>query len=66
MSMKLPEVFKMCLNPKVLISIGIIIVLAYIFVPQFARYAGVLLVLACPISMMAMMYGMNDQNKHGE
>lgn len=57
---------KMCLNPKVLLSIGIIIVLAYIFVPQLARYTWVLLALACPISMMIMMSSMNDQNKHGK
>lgn len=64
--MRLPQMLKMCLNPKVLITIGIIIVLAYIFVPQLVRYAWILLALACPISMMIMMYSMNDQNKHGK
>lgn len=64
--MKLSRMLKMCLNPKVLIGIGIVIVLAYIFVPQLARYAWILLALACPISMIVMMYSMNDQNKHGQ
>lgn len=49
----------MCLNPKVLLGIGSIIVLVYVFVPQFASYAWILLLLACPISMMLMM-SMNE------
>jgi hypothetical protein len=49
---------KACLNYKVLIGIAAVIVLAYIFAPQLARYSWLLLALACPISMIAMMAGM--------
>ena len=47
-----------CLNYKVLIGIAAVIVLAYLFAPQLARYSWLLLALACPISMIVMMVGM--------
>lgn len=50
---------KMCSNWKVLLGIGTIIVLAYLFVPNIASYSWVLLVLACPLSMMLLMAGMD-------
>ena len=53
---------KACLNWKVLLSLGIVVLLVYVFVPQIANYAWLLLVLACPLSMVFMMTSM----KHGE
>ena len=47
---------------KVLLGIGIVILLAYLFVPQIANYSWILLALICPLSMMFMMAGM----KHGD
>lgn len=49
----------MCMNWKALLGIGAVILLAYLFVPNIASYSWVLLVLACPISMMLMMVGMD-------
>ena len=52
------------MNRKVLLGIGAFILLAYLFVPQIANYTWVLLVLACPLSMMLMMAGMkHDSDK---
>lgn len=51
------------MNWKVLLGIGAIILLAYLFVPQVANYAWVLLVLACPLSMIVMMAGMDHGDK---
>lgn len=53
------NILKMCINWKVLLGIGVVILLAYLFVPNIARYSWVLLALACPLSMMLMMAGMN-------
>lgn len=50
------------MNWKVLLGIGVIIFLAYVFVPNIASYSWVLLALACPLSMIFMMAGMN----HGQ
>ncbi len=49
---------KACLNYKVLTGIAAVIFLAYLFAPQLAQYSWLLLVIACPISMIAMMAGM--------
>lgn len=49
----------MCINWKVLLGIGVVILLAYLFVPNIASYSWVLLALACPLSMMFMMAGMD-------
>lgn len=56
------KILKSCLNPKVLIGLGLIIALAYIFVPQVAGFSWILLVLACPVSMMLMMATMKHDN----
>lgn len=56
------RILKICLNPKVLIGIGGVIVLMYLFVPHFANFSWILFALVCPLSMMLMMVGMN--NKH--
>lgn len=60
--MKPSQILKACLNPKVLIGIGLVIVLAYIFIPQFANVSWILLALACPLSMVFMMKGMNHKS----
>lgn len=46
------------MNWKVLLGIGAVILLAYIFVPQIANYSWILIALICPFSMMLMMAGM--------
>ena len=56
------QFLKACLNYKVLFVIGIIIALAYLFTPQLARYSWILLVLACPASMILMVAAM----QHGK
>lgn len=53
------KIIKSCLNPKVLIAIGLVILLAYLFAPQLANYSWLLLLLACPLSMILMMVVMN-------
>lgn len=52
--------FKACLNWKVLLGIGTVILFLYIFVPQIANYSWVLFVLACPLSMIVMLGSMNQ------
>ena len=56
------NILKACMNWKVLLGMGAVILLAYIFVPQIANYSWILLALICPLSMMFMMAGM----KHGD
>ena len=60
------NILKMCMNWKILLGIGIVILLAYLFVPNIASYSWVLLVLACPLSMMLMMAGMDHSNDKSE
>jgi len=60
------NILKACLNPKVLIGIGVVILLAYIFAPQLAKYSWVLFVLACPLSMVLMMAGMKHEQGGSE
>ncbi len=59
------NILKSCLNPKVLIGIGLVILLTYIFVPKIANFSWILFVLVCPLSMVIMMLMMdhNNQNK---
>ena len=54
------NILKMCMNWKVFLGIGVVILLAYLFVPNIASYSWILFVLVCPLSMMLMMAGMND------
>lgn len=64
--MKLSRILKACVNPKILFSIGIIILLAYVFVPQISSYALILLLLACPVSMIIMMRSMDHEHNKTE
>lgn len=59
------NMFKCCLNPKVLAGIGLLVILLYVFAPQLARYSGLLVFLICPLSMLLMMAGMNHAGKSG-
>lgn len=43
---------------KVLLCLGAVILLAYIFAPQMANYSWILLALVCPLGMWIMMAGM--------
>lgn len=54
------NVLKTCLNPKVLIGIGLVILFAYLFIPQFAGFSWILFALACPLSMVLMMASMKQ------
>lgn len=56
------NILKLCLNPKVLVGIGLVILLAYVFVPQVAGFSWILLALACPVSMILMMATMKHDN----
>jgi hypothetical protein len=56
------KILKMCMNWKVLLGIGAVILLAYLFAPQIANYSWILLALLCPLSMMFMMASMNHNN----
>lgn len=60
--MKSLDVLKMCLNWKVLAGLGLSVLAIVLFVPRFAAAAPLLLILACPLSMIFMMRGM----QHGE
>lgn len=57
--MKPLDLLKCCLNWKVLLGIGGVMVLLLIFLPgQLAAFAPFLLLLICPLSMGLMMFGM--------
>ncbi len=50
------------MNWKVLLGIGAVILLAYLFMPQIASYSWILVVLICPLSMVFMMASMNHKD----
>lgn len=49
---------KSCFNPRVLIGLGVTAVILFFLVPGARGFLPVLLTLACPLSMVAMMGGM--------
>lgn len=53
------KILKMCVNWKVLLGIGAVILLAYLFVPNIAGYSWILFVFLCPLSMILVMVTMN-------
>lgn len=61
--MRPSQILKYCLNTKIIIGVIALIVLTYVFVPQFVQYWWVLLVLICPLSMIFMMAAMKNGHK---
>jgi len=56
----------MCLNPKVLAVLGVTAVAVFVFQPRLLSVALPVLVLAlCPLSMLAMMWGMRQSSSSG-
>ena len=49
---------KCCFNPKVLAGLGVTAVVLFLFAPSARGFLPVLVTLACPLSMVAMMVGM--------
>ena len=62
--MKISKIIRHCLNPVVLVGIGLTILIAYKFLPNLASYSWILVALICPLSMIFMMKGMS--HNHGE
>lgn len=58
------EMLKKCFNPKVLIALAIAALAVAIFAPNtLSRALPLLIIAACPISMVAMMVMMNKKDK---
>lgn len=58
------EMLKKCLNPKVLIGLGLVALGFLIFAPQLLPAAlPLLLIAACPLSMVAMTAMTNKKDK---
>lgn len=58
------EMLKKCLNPKVLISLGLVAIAILILAPKaFFAALPLLILAACPISMVVMMATMNKNKK---
>lgn len=60
--MKVIDLIKCCLNPKVIIGIILLIGGAFLFLPkgQVTSLAPILVALICPVSMGLMMIGMKS------
>lgn len=60
------KIFGMCLNWKVLAGLAVVAVGLFVVAPQLALSAlPILLVLACPLSMLFMMRGMGNMGNSG-
>lgn len=57
---------KCCLNRKVLLGLGAIAVAIFFFAPSARGALPLLLVAACPVSMMVMMSGMSKMGSSGK
>lgn len=56
------EMLKKCLNPKVLIGLAVAILAIAVFAPNWlATTLPLLLLAACPLAMVAMMFMMNHR-----
>ena len=61
------QMLKMCLNPKVLASLAAVGVGVYLFAPGLlAQAVPILLLAACPLSMLLMMWGMQHSQGSGQ
>ena len=56
---------KFCLNRKVLIGLGAIAVAIFFFAPSARGALPLLLVAACPLSMVVMAFGMSKMGSSG-
>lgn len=58
------EMIKKCLNPKVLIGLGIVALAVLLVAPKtFFTILPLLIIVACPLSMIAMMTTMNTRHQ---
>ena len=55
-----------CLNRNVLIGLGAVAVAVFFFAPSARSVLPLLLVAACPLSMVAMMFGMSKMGSSGK
>jgi hypothetical protein len=61
------KMLKMCLNPKVLAGLAAVGVGIYLVAPDLVRAAlPILLLAACPLSMLLMMWGMQHTQGQGK
>jgi hypothetical protein len=61
------KLLKACLNPKVLASLAAVGVGVYLFAPGLlAEAVPILLLAACPLSMLLMMWGMQHTQGPGQ
>jgi hypothetical protein len=61
------KMLKMCLNPKVLVGLGSVGVGIYLVAPDLVLAAlPILLLAACPLSMLLMMWGMQHTHEQGK
>ena len=61
------KMLKMCLNPKVLAGLAVVGVGIYLFAPSLlAEAVPILLLAACPLSMLLMMWAMQHPQGQGQ
>jgi hypothetical protein len=61
------KMLKACLNPKVLVGLAVVGVAIYLIAPNLIAAAlPILLLAACPLSMLLMMWGMQHTQGQGK